>query len=83
MCADAPLQHDDREEGNSAPQSMTGLDANGQSYADVGLAPRVPGEAPVTYPLHLGETVTADGVKVTLVSFDCNGAQSVTFLVGG
>jgi len=24
VCAGAPLQHDDREEGNSAPQSMTG-----------------------------------------------------------
>jgi len=63
----------------SMPVVAVGVDANGQPYADVVLAPSDSGETP----MHLGETITVEGIPVTLVSFDYNGAQSVTFLVGG
>jgi len=68
----------------SMPVSGVGRDASGQPYIDVGLAPSAPGGAPVNYLLHLGETITVDGTKVTLVSFDNHyDVQAVTFLVNG
>ena len=59
-------------------------DADGKPVAMVGLPSHNPKDPITEYPLHLGETVSLDDwVSVTLVSFDNDGAQAVTFLFNG